>query len=219
MKKNIKRTLSAILVCTMILGSSFNMQMTAAADNTAVAAENNTAKTYKITRKKLPLYILTADNKTNTSLYFMNGSDVPYMKVDDWVDLYKKLVVEAYGNKKFDITAEKSDDVVIFRRESGFGCALNFTKDLIYFTDYNAFIDWKSNTGIGNVIQPFWKQDDGTYKYIKTLSSSNHRYGDDIEMDLGAYEIDLVQKGDNYYIPLQTLSDVFFGTTACKSVV
>ena len=209
MNKKIRRTLSAILACTMMLGSSFTIQMTAAADTTVTAAESTAVKKYTIKKKTIPTYFFTAEAKFDTPLYYMNGSDVPYMNVDDWVSLYKIIAVSGLLNKKFDITVEKKEDVVIFTRESGFGCGFNFTKDIAYFTDYNAFVDLKSNTGIGNVINHMWKQDDGTYQYIKTLSSSNHRYGDDINIDFGEYEIDLVQKGNNYYIPLQTLSDLF----------
>ncbi len=211
MNRKIKKVISAALACTIIFGSTLTAQVTASADTTTTAVSESTAvKSYKLKKKTVKTYLFSAEKEatTKTPLYYVNGSDVPYMKVEDWADLYKNIAVGAFGKTDFDIKVQKDGDTVYLMRENDFFMGIDFTQDLFYFWDYNAFIDVFGN-GLMDVTSSMFKNPDGTSKYVKELSSTNQRYGDQIMMDLGEYGIDLVQKGDDYYIPLQTLSDIF----------
>ena len=213
MNRKIKKVISAALACTIIFGSTLTAQITASADTTtttATTAESTKAKSYKLAKKTIKTYLFSTakEARTRTPLYYVNGSDVPYMKVEDWADLYKIIAIMGFEKADFDITIKKDGDVVYLVRENDFFMGIDFTQDLFYFWDYNAFIDISGN-GLMDVTSSMFKNPDGTSKYVKELSSTNQRYGDQIMMDLGTYGIDLVQDGDNYYIPLQTLSDIF----------
>ena len=216
MNRKLKRTLSAVLACTVILSSSLTAQITAGADTaTAAVTDSTAAKSYTLTKKNIKTYFFSAakEKMTKTPLYYVNGSDVPYMKVEDWTELYKTIAVEAYGNTSFDINVKKEGDVVYLVRENGYFMGMDLTQDLFYFWDYNAFVDIPGN-GLMDVTSGIFKGADGSSRYVKELSSTNQRYGDQITMDLGAYGIDLVRKGDNYYIPVQTLSDIFLASSS-----
>ena len=216
MNRRFKRIVSAVLASTIILSSSLTAQMTASADTTTTAVSESTAvKNYTLTKKNIKTYFFSAakETTTRTPLYYVNGSDVPYMKVEDWAELYKNIAVGAFGKTDFDITVKKDGDAVYLVRENDFFMGMDFTQDLFYFWDYNAFVDILGN-GLMDVTSGIFRSADGSPKYVKELSSSNQRYGDQIMMNLGEYGIDLVQKGDNYYIPVQTLSDIFLASSS-----
>lgn len=216
MNRKIKKIISTALACTIIFGSTLTAQVTASADTTTTAVSESTAvKSYSLTKKNIKTYFFSAAKEaaTRTPLYYVNGSDVPYMKVEDWADLYKNIAVGVFGKTDFDIKVQKDGDAVYLVRENDFFMGMDFTQDLFYFWDYNAFVDILGN-GLMDVTSGFFKGADGSSRYVKELSSTNQRYGDQIMMDLGAYGIDLVQKGDNYYIPLQTLSDIFLASSS-----
>ena len=199
MNRKFKRIVSAALACTIILSSSLTAQITASADTTTTAVSESTAvKSYTLTKKNIKTYFFSAakEARTRTPLYYVNGSDVPYMKVEDWADLYKNIAVGAFGKTDFDIKVQKDGGAVYLVRENDFFMGMDFTKDLFYFWDYNAFVDILGN-GLMDVTSGIFRSADGYPKYVKELSSTNQRYGDQIMMDLGAYGIDLVQKGDN----------------------
>lgn len=218
MKRKFRKFLSAALACTIIISSTLTAPMTASADTTTAVTESTETKTYTITKKKLPTYVFDTgkDHKFKTPLYFVNGSDVPYMKLENWIALYKKCAEIGYSNTDFDVTVQKDkddDNVVYLIRENSYYMGMDFANDKLGFWDYNAFVDLAGN-GLMSFTGGLDIGDKDSPKYLKELSTSNQRYGDMIKMDLGDYGIDLVRKGSNYYIPLQTLSDVFLAPTA-----
>ena len=50
---------------------------------------------------------------------------------------------------------------------------------------------------------------DGKYPYLKVLPTTNERYGKEVLIDFSDYNIDLVRRGNKYFIPVQTVSDLF----------
>ncbi|MBR4341514.1 MAG: hypothetical protein IKP88_02195 [Lachnospiraceae bacterium] len=210
--KTLRRKLCVLLTFVMVMTASFGTCTFAYAKEA-----NNSKASYKVESKIVPIYMFaaTAESTQDINLYYINGSDVPYMKLEDWTELYKAIAVGVFGKADFDIKIQKDsdEDVVYLVRENNFFMGIDFMQDLFYFWDYNAFIDIPGN-GLMDVTSGIFRGADGSSRYVKELSSTNQRYGDQIMMDLGAYGIDLVQKKDNYYIPVQTLSDIFLASSS-----
>ncbi len=212
----IRKFISTALACSVILCSTLTAPLTASADTTTTASvtESTEKKTYKITKKNFTWYLYDTekDHKFKVPLYFMNGSDVPYMKIEDCADLYKRCAYEFFNNTDFDITVEKNDDIVFLKRENGYFMCIDSEKDLFSFLDFDAFVNMTNDSPLSFALG-IDLGDENSPKYLKKLSTSNLRYGDIISLDLSEYNIDLVRKGKNYYIPLQTFSDVFLAST------
>ena len=222
-EKKLKKTLSAVIASAMIMTSSL-MTIPSYAEGTATTAESTTevcsanAKSYKITSKKFKTFFFNtaAENTTKLPLYFMNGSDVPYYEIDDAIAVLK-TVNTLWGNPNYDLKVHKDGDVVTLIRENDYFVSIDCAKDQMYFLDYNAFFTQDSDTLIDLVLSG-WKITDTDYALIKTHSPATERYGSYRLLEPGIYCIDLVHKGNKYYIPVQTVSDVFLAPTNVASL-
>lgn len=177
-----------------------------------VTAENNSApdSSYTITSVKMPYYLMSATPYTSGEIdvYFVNGSDVPYLEIEDWLSIQQHPMFTMF-TKDTELTASKEGDIVKISRKNGSNLSIYFHTDIMVFDDYNAFISAGGKGLLDIVIMPRTNTD-GTPMYLSYLDSSVRKYGHEKTMDLGYYDIDLVRDGDRYYIPLQTLSDLFF---------
>ncbi len=204
MNKKLKKSVSAALICTMILTTATTaLNVSSFADNTT-SVSTTAGKSYTIKKKTVDLYYETPEDKRKADICFVNGTDIPYMEINDLVGFIKEL---SY-NPKFNITIKAKGDKVTLVRENKYSCVINFADDTLYFADYNAFLksDEEANL-VDNVTLPE-RDENGRRTYLKRVSAgTNERYGNSITMDLGSYGIDLVRKGDKYYMPLQTFRD------------
>ncbi len=215
MTKRVKRTISALLASAMILTASAGTQVIALADGTSVSTTATAAKTYKLASKSVNTYFYEYnDQKAKTKLYFMNGVyDVPYIEISDMAEYLVRLM-QINGRTTYDLKVEKDGDTVTLTRESGYMATINFADDSIFFWDFDGFYTAESKTLI-DLIVPFWDASD-EITGLKTVKSTE-RYGTPVTMNAADYGIDFVRKGDKYYIPLQTFSDIFL--TAAKGGV
>ena len=213
MNRKLKRSVSAALICAMLLTSSTaTLGFTASADSTKTSTTATTSKSYKIKSRKTNLYFLEPSAKIPTKLYFVNGTDIPYMEMNELFD-YLSGVVNLVGFPNFKINIKTKGDKVTLKRENKYPCVIDFAEDTVYFQDYNAFGQFGADGSLLEMTGAVEKDEKGRVKYIKRLTDSNNeRYGSDVTFDLGAYNIDLVRKGDKYYIPIQTFSDLFLYT-------
>lgn len=208
MKRRFKRLLCALIAGAVMLTSTVGTQLTAYADSTPTAASQTSS--YKLARKNLKTYFFTnePENTVDMSVYYFDGGTVPYLRIEDFAGIFQ-TVMAASGQKGLDFDILADGEKVLLQRKDGYYAEFDFAKNTIYFVDYNAFLSSDSRTLV-DLVMPSWKSEDGTYSYIKTLNSATERYGKEITMDLGAYDIKLRRKGDGYYLPIQTVSDIFF---------
>lgn len=193
-------------------------QSAADSDSEETDDEAETEKTYNVTSKTLPYHFMIAAEALSSTIdvYYINGSDVPYLEVEDWLGMQKRAVTFSTFSATYDITLSKEGDILRLIRDNGTSASINFKTDIMEFDDYNSFITSRDTNLLDIIILPK-KDTDGNPIYLKTLDSSLHKYGHTKIMDLSYYDIDLVRVDSNYYIPLQTLSDVFmakYGKTA-----
>ena len=207
MNKRLKRTISAVLASAVMLTSMTGTQVFASADSTAVTSTATAEKTYKVASKSVNTYVYAySDQKNKTKLYFMNGVyDVPYMEISDMAE-YLVGLMQINGRTTYDLKVEKDGDKVTLTRENKYMATINFADDSIFFWDFDGFYTAESKTLI-DLIVPFWDAYD-EITGLKTVKSTE-RYGTPVVMNAADYGIDFVRKGDKYYIPLQTFSDIF----------
>ncbi len=165
---------------------------------------------YEVTEKTVPFYL---DEGDAMDLVFLDGvTDVPYVKVGTVEQLMEKvcniLSISKYQKQEYDLTVTASGDRVLMTRENGFPMILDFDKDTISFMDYDAFLRTTSEGNIMDLIESNGFDVEGRPAYFQILSSSSERYGRTLTLDLGAYGLRMVRQGDNYYIPLQTVTDI-----------
>ncbi len=210
MKSKLRKRLCALIAGAVLITSAVGVP-------TAVYAENNTAvtsvsakKSFKLAYKNLKTYIFKAlpEYTFEMPVYYFDSGTVPYYKVDDFASLFRNTM-GAVGKTGFDFSMSAEGETVRIERKDGYYVDFDFAKDTIYFNDYNAFLTSESQTLIDMVV-PTWQSADGVWSYIETLPTATERYGNDVTMDLGAYNIDLRHMGDSYYVPIQTVSDIFF---------
>ena len=165
---------------------------------------------YKVTEKTVPFYL---DEEDTMDLVFLDGvTDIPYVKVGT-VEQFMEKICNIISNSKYqkqdyDLNVTASGDRVLMTRENGYPMILDFDKDTISFVDYDAFLRTTSEGNIMDFIESNGFDVEGRPAYFQILSSSSERYGRALTMDLGAYGLRLIRQGDNYYIPLQTVTDI-----------
>lgn len=179
-----------------------------AANETTAAVTETASKSYKITKRNIPTYFFEYKSEDNKKipLYYMNGSDVPYFEITDMVSAYITILKQC-GRPEFDLEVKKEGNKVTLTRENGFFTVLDFEDDTIFFWDYDGFFTSSKTKTLLDLIMPVYETADFTFM-LKTLES-NERTGNTVTLDAGDYNIDFVRKGDKYYIPVQTFSDVF----------
>ena len=141
-------------------------------------------------------------------LYFIDGvDDLPYVAIEDWAALL--YFINTYnGDEDYGLSIEYKGDVVTLERESGYTLDFDFKNDKLIFEDYDAFIHNSNDTTLIDLVSENGTDERGNAELIwRDKQSSFDRYGDVLAVDLGAYGIHLIQLGEEYYIPLQTLND------------
>lgn len=179
-----------------------------AADETTAAVAATASKSYKITKRNIPTYFFEYKSEDNKKipLYYMNGSDVPYFEITDMVSSLE-TIVKGCGKPDFELKVEKDGNRVTLTRENNYFVTLDFDKDTVFFWDYDGFFTSSSTKTLLDLIMPIYETSDFTFM-LKTVGSTE-RTGNTVALDAGSYEIDFVRKGDKYYIPVQTFSDIF----------
>ncbi len=168
--------------------------------------------TAQVTEKTVPMYLFLPEYKDNISVYFINGADIPYVSLKDSMNLLDDIA--SVDEEGYVLTYKAEGDTVYVTRENNYSADFDFGKNTIYFTDFNMFRKTPNGpliemTGINDLLAPLYKKDE---------ARSYERYGNDITLDLSRYGIGMLHKNDDYYIPLQTFSDVFLSGEGCFSL-
>ena len=89
--KTLRRKLCVLLTFVMVMTASFGTCTFAYAKEA-----NNSKASYKVESKIVPIYMFaaTAESTQDINLYYINGSDVPYMKLEDWTERIRPLLSE-----------------------------------------------------------------------------------------------------------------------------
>lgn len=163
-----------------------------------------TPESYTVEEKTVPMYIATADNKQEIKLYYVNNGIVPYISISDISGLLKQVYECDNPAMEFYTLEYTTDgDHAVISRDA-YNVDFDFSNDTITFADYDAFFKME-----GSLLVDMVALTKNTANLFRQSILSTDRYGKSIVFDLKPYEIDIVKDGDGYYVPLQTVSDVF----------
>ena len=160
----------------------------------------------KMETKETQVYLFSADPvPVKINLCFKSGSDVPYVLLDDWVEFYT-MIMSGRDGYTVNLSLEKDGDKATINRDFGddmvYPMDFDFKADTIHLMDYNVFFSEDKETSL----IPLMGMDEG---YVRTAENSNEMAGDEITFDLSSYGIDMIRSGDKYYVPFQTITDIF----------
>ena len=169
--------------------------------------------TYQIDTKTVPLYQGFSDEEStfDIEVAFLDGeTNVPYVTLETMKEMLYRWVSMAKasdGGKNYDLEIERNGDIVILTRENQYPVKINFAENTIEFYDYDAFIKISPDAPLMDVIASTGYDDNGEPALFQKSDTSFERYGDPLTLKPGAYGIDLVYQDDEYYVPLQLISD------------
>ena len=169
--------------------------------------------TYQIDTKTVPLYQGSADEEStfDIEVAFLDGEkNVPYVTLETMKEMLYRWVSMAKasdGGKNYDLEIVKNGDIVILTRENQYPVKINFAENTIEFYDYDAFIKISPDAPLMDVIASSGYDANGEPALFQKSDTSFERYGGPLTLKPGAYGIDLVYQDDEYYVPLQLISD------------
>lgn len=174
----------------------------------------STGESLGIEEKDTPLYIFTMNSKESMPLYFINGSEIPHVDIEDFAGFMSFIIgVNAApvsdDTKSYSVTAKADGDIVTLTREDGYYMNIDFANDCFHFEDYDQFMRVGEESVLDLAINTNLKSKDGKEEYLHRSAETDVRMGNEIDIDLSKYDIDLVRDGEKYYVPLQTVSDIF----------
>lgn len=166
----------------------------------------NASGSVRIESKETPVYFFSAQPIPVTlDLCFINGGNVPYVSLDNWVDFYS-LMMTGRDGYTVDLSIVKNGDKASINRDIGDGevypMDFDFKADTIHLMDYNVYFAAEK----GSSLIPLTGMDEG---YVRIAENSNEMAGDEVTFDLSLYGIDMIHSGDSYLVPFQTMADIF----------
>ena len=146
------------------------------------------------------------------ALFFADGvEDLPYMEIRDFVSMLCRVCREINEDEDYGIDLDERYPVVSMTRESGYIATLDFEEDFISFMDYSAFLHKSEDSTLLDLISiAGFDSENRPLLFLRDKEKSFDRFGPVKTVNLASYGIDIFSVGGDYYVPLQTLNDVFF---------
>ena len=170
-------------------------------------------KTGPVSSEVLPFYFLSSEDCTDTEVFFMNGNrQIPYVSPETWKTMYLKLFHD--GSMQFpadpNVSLELACDAgtVTYTRENGSVMTIDCVKDVVTFSDFDAFTAHSYSATLIDVLHLDGYNDSDEPEYLSRLPGSYDRTGGPARIDMAAYGIDFIYLDDQYYIPVQIMSDM-----------
>lgn len=189
-----KRTM-ALLLAIMLAALSFG----------GVPAEAASA----VTSETVPLYVVSADNKQEITLYYKDGvTEIPYIDMET----AKELLMTVMKDKKdtgYELTLTQEGKLATFKRENGAAMQVDFANGEIAWDDYNRFIAQSYSTTSLDVLENRGFNEAGEPElFQRNLRNSYVRRGENMGLRFEDFFIDLIYQNGKGYMPLQTVSDL-----------
>ena len=201
--------------CTAAVGNSEPADVDNSADIENSTDTGNSADTvnHEITEKELPVYYLDPEMDATMFVYFIGDSDVPYVSLEDWGELYTDMIgdynYDTHENINLIFDYSIDGDTAVLTRKDGepYTMAVDCEKDTITFLDYDAFVRPYDSEVLIEIFGGADSKNEDDHILFKRVPGSYERYGDELVLNAGDYGIDFVADGDACYVPLQTLCD------------
>ncbi|MCR5486813.1 MAG: S41 family peptidase [Lachnospiraceae bacterium] len=167
----------------------------------------------EITAKDMTWYLCDMEDTRTLPVYFAGDSDVPYVSLEDWAELYpyllKKYVHLGSEELAYGLSYSKEGETGTLTRTDGdpYNMIVDCDADTITFFDYDAFQRLEADRVLIDVLEADSAHSEEEESLFRRTGASYERYGDPLVLDAGAYGIDLVADDKGVYVPIQTLSD------------
>ena len=176
------------------------------------SASSDVNKPSEIHKKEMTFYLCDLNDTHVQSVYFIGDSDVPYISLEDWGELYPYLLktyIDTSAHLEYGLAFSMAGEIAALTRTDGapYSMTVDCAADTITFYDYDAFIRHEDDRVLIDILEEASAHSEEEKSLFRRTSDSYERYGDEVILDLGAYGIDVVADGNACYVPLQTLSD------------
>ena len=158
-----------------------------------------------ISAKQFPVYFGDLNCAGEMNLYFMDDGDIPYVSLDEWTGTIEDLYAYYFGLTDSNVSMEANGSKVsISVNNSPYTMELDFDKQSIYFVDINEFLKVDENLFL--LDSDYVSYEDGL---MARGSGAIERYGDEVTYNLASYNINMIKAEDGYFLPLQTIADIW----------
>ena len=176
----------------------------------ALSALAESADGHTIEARTMDFYYSDPDSVLQFPVYFVDGEDVPYFSLADWPAFFQ-------GPTEDGTVAEEITDPVFsmegnvgkLTRQDGYFVEFDCDADTIHFYDYDAYMRPNPGAFLIDMLNDVENPDEGeSFTYFGRMLSAYERYGKEVTINAGDYDIDFIAADGTCYIPLQTISDV-----------
>lgn len=163
-----------------------------------------------ITSAVAPLYVVSAQEKEEITLYFKDGvTEIPYIDMET----AQRLLLTVMEKKKdtgYALTLTEEDGLATFVRENGATAQVDFVSGEIGWDDYNRFIAQSYSVSSLDVLENKGVNEDGEpWLFSRNTRNTFVRNGESLGIRFEDFFIDLLYQDGKGYMPLQTMSDLF----------
>jgi hypothetical protein len=184
----------------------------------ALVSCGNTDKT-SITSAELPLYINSVTSAGNVSLNFINGDTaIPYLSMENAITLLTAYY-HSLSDSNFALSLSSDNHQYTLSRENGATAVFDFSGKKITFSDYDEFVRLSYSANGLDIFSTSGFDKTGKAAYLERESGGCfEKPAGEKTIDLGAYNIPLVEKDKVAYLPLATFSDLLLGCMNAAAV-
>ncbi len=177
-----------------------------------VCAQSEKPSVHEIAERSYTFYNGYIDDPLSepVPLYFMDGvDDLPYVELENWMELQIFLCRDWMSDPKYDLMFNAAGTDAAYVRENEYHMQFDFAEKTIAFDDYNAFIHNSSDGSLLDLLSASGFTEAGESElFQRNMELSYDRYGDEVRIDVGSYNIPMIMQDGKYYMPLQTMNDI-----------
>ena len=190
------------------------LALTGAATIALVGCGSNTRERVE----KKDIYGLDDENEISKmgtcNLYFKENSEIPYVLIDDGVELMSDIRSSALSDDKAKCTLTKDGNNYVISNETGAKCTLSVENQTMTYDDYDMFSGVNPEGQKPLTIAPVKKG-----KKALKLVSQQYTAGNQLVLDLKNYtKLDLVEKDGKCYMPISVFNSALFNANTSLSL-
>ena len=161
-----------------------------------------------VEKREVPLYLFKAESESNLDLYYLNGiGDIPFIDVRDLPALMNDFA-RAYEEDTVRYTASCSGPIFTLCRENNTIVMFDFYGQTITFTDMLRF---SMRSEVVNPLDFVLMSKEQEEAQLFSHDEVFYGSGSVKALSLKEYGIPMLMKDGAGFLPLQTVSDLFFG--------
>ena len=168
-----------------------------------------------IAGRTVDFYYGNPDTVLPASVYFIDGSDVPFLALSDWQAVIDGLamcdtdIAQARAGDSFQFNFSMRGNTGVLTREDGYTAEFDCDADTIHFPDYDAFLRLNHNSFLTDMVGIDESGPDEPVRYLRrSRIISYQRYGSEVTINAADYGVDFIARGGQCYVPMQTLGDL-----------